>query len=63
MTKGELIEVLEKNPVKNDQQIMVSIIRDTEDQYEMPMLVDIDYVGDQFINVNCGNCKLPSSTG
>lgn len=52
MTKRELIQAIENQPVHDDEAIMVSIIRNVNDQYEAPVLAVIDYVSGTFINIH-----------
>lgn len=64
MTRRELIKALndqESCLYRDDEEIMVSIIRDINDPYEAPDIVSVDYVGGHFINVHVD--ALPSSTG
>jgi hypothetical protein len=49
MTKRELIQSIEAQPIPDDGAIMVSIFNDTNDPHEEPVIATIDYAAGHFI--------------
>jgi len=50
MTKRELINAVDH--LDDEEEILISSVRCIHDQYEMPDLIHIDFIGDQFINIH-----------
>ena len=50
MTKRELVNAMEN--LDENEEILISSVRCIHDQYKMPDLIPIDFVGDQFINIH-----------